>query len=282
MDHLGNALVRPLLITGARGYLGRKIRANLIQRGIKATCISRSNPDLTKSRDVRAVIPSGAIIIHCAAVVPKSVVEYMSVDAANMSFRMVENLLDQQPYHFVFASSMTVYGERGHDVHEEEASDNLKGYAAGKRRAEQIIETSGVGATILRLPGLFGPPRHDGFLYNSIRRLVKGDPIQLPANPPLWAPLHVDDAAEMIVRAILQIEAPTHQIINIGYDHVFSLSRVLSELSILLNQVGQSQSNLGPEFSMNLARMRAILGELPRNWDYRIQEIVKFAKQDKC
>ena len=282
MDQLGNAIATPLLITGSQGYLGKRIGINLSQRGIGATGISRSDVDLTSANSVRQNIPTGATIIHCAAVVPKTTAEYTDEAAAAENLRMVELLIDRAPHHLVLISSMTVYTRFDRPVREEDAANNLPGYAGGKRKAEQLIEKSEIAATMLRLPGLFGPPRHSGFLYKAAQQFAGGEAMTIPDDPPLWAALHVDDAAEMVVRAASLQPAPKCQTINIGYDHVFSLSRALSDIARAFDLNPPHPTGTGPEFSMELSRMRAVLGDIPATWGSRVRELAAIAREERC
>ena len=254
------------LLTGARGYLGGRIAALCAARGREVTRITRDDIDLRDTESVVRFIPSGRVILHCAAPVPKTMADYSDALAAEDGLAMVRALLATRPARLIFASSMTVYAATSCPVREEDAPAPGTGYAGGKRRAELLILSSGIPATILRLPGLFGPPREGGFLYNAARAIAAGKDFEIAARPKIWAALHVDDAAESMIRAA-ELTGPT-QILNVGYAGRFSLDRALDALR------NGDVSGDTPGFEMDLTRMRQTIGELPGTWAGRLAALL--------
>lgn len=261
----GNGL--PCLLTGADGYLGGRIKALCAARGLELTPITRSDVDLLDAEGVARLVPQGRVILHCAAPVPKTIEDYGDEVMAGQAVAMTHSLLATRPARLIFASSMTVYIDAPSPVREEDAPAPASGYAGGKRRAELLIQDRGTPATILRLPGLFGAPRKSGFLYNAARAITTGKDFQIGTRPNIWAALHVDDAAEAMVRAA-GLTGPT-QILNVGYAGLFSLDRALHQLrhGVL------SHDEQG--FEMDLTRMRETIGELPRTWAERLAELLE-------
>ena len=259
----------PWLLTGSGGYLGGRIKALCSARGKKVTPITRADVDLLDAQAVRRVVPPERVIIHCAAPVPKTIADYTDSGAAHRGLEMVRSLLATRPARLIFASSMTVYAGVPSPVQEDDAPAPGVGYAGGKRRAELLIQSSGIPATILRLPGLFGPPREGGFLFNAARAITAGNDFHIDSHPKIWAPLHVDDAAEAMIRGA-ELTGPT-RILNVGYEGRFSLDRALREL----RHGPRSADSRGVE--MDLTRMHETIGKLPRTWDERLAEILDAA-----
>lgn len=256
----------PFLLTGANGYLGGRIKALCAARGLEFKAITRSDVDLLDAEGVARLVPHGRIILHCAALVPKTLQDYGDEVMSENSVAMVRSLLATRPARLIFASSMTVYVDVPSPVREEDASIPASGYAGGKRRAELLIRDSETPATILRLPGLFGAPRKSGFLYNAARAITSGNDFQITTRPKIWAALHVDDAAEAMVRAAA-LTGPT-QTFNVGYEGSFSLDLALDQL----RHGVRSHDEQG--FEMDLTRMRETIGELPRTWAERLAELL--------
>ena len=269
MGHDLSANRLPWLLTGPDGYLGGRIKALCAARGLDVTSITRSDVNLLDAKGVARFVPQERVILHCAAPVPKAMEDYMDEVMAEHAVAMVRSLLATRPARMIFASSMTVYVDVPSPVREEDAPAPGSGYAGGKRRAEMLIQDSGIPATILRLPGLFGAPRKSGFLYNAARAIATGKDFQIGNRPKIWAALHVDDAAEAMVRAA-DLTGPT-RVLNVGYSGRFSLDRALIQLrqGVVLDDA--------PGFEMDLTRMRETIGELPRTWSERVAEILREA-----
>ena len=286
MDYVGDDLIaQPLLVTGAAGYLGRQVLAQLKGRGIAALgTTSRPGNGLTGDlTDRDAVVrlmeaTRPATVIHCAARVPKSDVDYSDERAARDSLRMVENLISTRACHIVFPSSMTVYRPGARiPVCEDQAADDLAGYAKGKRTAEEaLLSAPDIKATVLRFPGLFGPPRRGGFIYNAALAFASNRTPQLPAIAPLWAAMHVDDAAQLCVRAASR-GSRLSVLMNAGYPGRMSLCSVLEALASIFDC--RAPRCDAPEFEMDLSRMGRELGLPGNDLASRLQELANWVRE---
>lgn len=284
MDHMGDALTRAL-VTGANGYLGGHILARLRNQGVKALGVDRSGQcdivcDLGDRDATKALIAKypDSRIIHCAAAVPKSRSDYLDEAAASDSLRMVRNLADARPRYLVFVSSMTVYPDNTLLAREDAAALTGKGYAASKLMAEHmLLECTGVTATILRLPGLFGLPRRGGVLFNSALALARGDTPSLDEPLPQWAAMHVDDAADICIRAALA--SPTSSMVmNAGYPERMAISAAVSQLATLFDR---ELSVPQPKwFEFDLSRLHAVLGPVSGRFIDRLKEIADWSRME--
>ena len=280
----------PILVTGASGYLGGRILAALKANDIPAVgTTGRARGalpcDLTDAHAVERLLAKteAETIIHCAANVPKAHSDYEDSRAAQESLRMVEVLIERRPAHLVFTSSMTVYCV-GQDfeapVREEEAVpvDALSGYTRSKRLAEQALLRAGnITATILRIPGLFGLPRRGGLLYNAAIALARRGTFTPAAVLPLWAAIHVDDAAAICVRAARHTPCSS-RVLNVGYPGPMSIPAAVAELSSLLG--GEVPAREAPVFEMNLERLDRALGLPEHNFSTRLQQLAAWARHE--
>lgn len=274
----------PVLVTGATGYLGVRVLQALCKTGIQAAGITGKTGgalpcDLTDSEAVHDLLDrvGAETVIHCAAKVPKKDADYADEKAAYQSVTMVDNLISARPAHIVFTSTMTVYRPGTPlPVREEDAISELTGYSAGKKAAEEkLLHASGLKATILRLPGLFGPPRRAGLLYNAAVAFAKGRKPPIPNNPPLWAAMHVDDAADLCLRAALR-ESSSSIVLNAGYLGRMSISSALAELASLFGAHAPVCME-APDFEMDLTRLESEIG-LPRyDLHTRLRELADWA-----
>ena len=214
------------IVTGADGYLGRHVMAVAPAGTIG---LKRLDVDLLDRAVTKATITADDIVIHCAAQVPKNAEDYKNNRAAEHSLMMVDNLAESKPHRIIYASSMTVYADDGAVVRkEEDAGGHLSEYGQGKLDGEELLHRSGIPYTALRLAGLFGLPRRSGLIYNAVMAIIKKTAISLPKESPLWAPLAVEDAADLCLRAA-QYDTAIGPC-NAGYTGSFSVSRQIEEL----------------------------------------------------
>lgn len=224
------------LVTGAQGFLGAHVVNALRATGATVTATGRRPVenmvccDLTVAHDVARMVEHIAPdrIVHCAAHVPRTLGEYQDGSSAQASLYMLETLLSVSACPIVFVSSMTVYGTpRDRPVTEQDAGDPDSAYGKGKWQGEQRLIADGRPALAVRIPGLFGPSRCEGLVYNVVRAAKHGLSPQLPAASILWAAMHIDDAAKSIV---MLAGSPINgfEAINMGYRGVYSIKTLVS------------------------------------------------------
>lgn len=276
----------PLLVTGASGYLGRRVIARLETLGVPHIAVTRVSAglhcDLTDREAVWKLLKRTAAktVIHCAARVPAGMDDFESDALAHENISMVKNLIAAVPEQVVFTSTMTVYrNPQRLPAREEDAANDLSGYPGGKRAAERLLlEAHKVRATILRLPGLFGAPRRGGLLYNAALAFAAGRQLSTPAAPPLWTVMHVDDAASMCVRAA-QRTTPGSMLLNCAYPVRTSIESVLRELASLLDAPAPAVPN-APMFEMDISRLIAELGPPDGSLHERLKELAAWAQRE--
>jgi nucleoside-diphosphate-sugar epimerase len=79
-------------------------------------------------------------------------------------------------------------------------------YARSKRHAEEAVQAGGLPHTILRFAEVYGPEAREGL--NALIRLVRVSPVvPYPAGPFALAPLFLDDAVDVVCRALDASEA---------------------------------------------------------------------------
>lgn len=270
--------LKPILITGAKGYLGEHVLAAL---GDAAQGIDHADCDLCDADAVAGLVPDWAerTVVHLAAQVPKSAEDYGDEGAAGANKRMVESLLTQRPKHLIFASSMTVYvAEEAMPVREEAAGAPAQGYAGSKRQSElRLLEAKQTLVTVLRFPGLFGAPRLGGLLWNVAVALARGDVPQLPEQPPLWAAMHVQDAARACVAAALRTPDQS-RVMNVGYPGRFSTTLAVNALAEIFERPALTKAE-APEFEMDLTLMTTYLGLPQGSFDARLRDLAEEAKR---
>jgi nucleoside-diphosphate-sugar epimerase len=288
MDYMGNDIA-PILITGAAGYLGGSVLANLSKKRLSfaATSLTGRAGERCDLTDVHAVDvllnrvkPSS--IIHCAAVVPKTTAAYDDTSSAEASIAMLETLAKTAECPIVFASSMTVYSANPtFPVREQDAQEPSTGYARGKWLAEQVLFSRGfTGDVALRLPGLFGRPRKSGLLYNAAKSFLMHEKFALHLIPGIWAAMNVQDAAEYMVRAATAIPQYAPQPVNAGYEGDFSVLTAVKMVAECCGCNWNAPELIDRPFSMSFERLKMHYGMLPVTFRQRIEELVENVQQD--
>jgi nucleoside-diphosphate-sugar epimerase len=283
---VGSIPAGPVLVTGAGGYLGSRVIDRLKAVGVDAIGLARGHGsdivcDLLDAGRVRKTVgrTGAAVVVHCAAAVPKTAAAYNDAEAASHSVRMVRNLLDAGVENIVFVSSMTVYAPGDGAPVKEDQTAPQSAYGLAKMEAEGLlIADPRCSAAILRLPGLFGPPRRNGLVYALCDAVLKRRQPTLPAQPMMWAAMHVDDAAEILVRGAIRRPGPDI-VANVGYSGALSVSLLVRHLQEITG-VEIPYDLPHPTFQMDLGTLESSLGLPQGNLAGRLSEMLEYAAAD--
>jgi UDP-glucose 4-epimerase len=268
------------LVTGAQGFLGAKVVKAFEAEGALVTASGRYSVgdlvgcDLSVLNDVTRLLDSVApdCIIHCAAKVPKNLDEYEDLDSFLINLDMLDTILMASDCPIVFISSMTVYGTNCMvPVIEEGAGDPTSRYGLGKWKAELRLRDEGRPSLAIRIPGLFGPPRLNGLVYNLLRAAKYKHGVSLPESSVQWAAMHVDDAARSIAKAALS-GVDDFEAINVAYSDTYSIDNLVT----IVGEIYQHKIEYfvaQPSFEFNLTRAE-IRGALPDSNLY--ESLVRF------
>lgn len=256
-----------ILLTGANGYLGQKIHKYLLENH---TCDVLA----TSKTAQEGIIPCDLfdlyavknlyeqfypdIVIHTAAIVPKTNEDFHNQVVQDVNVKMLENLVDGYQNKFVFCSSMTVYSQNLQMPVSESSADgrNLSAYGYAKYQAEKFLNSQPkITPLIIRFPGLYGAPRYKGIVYNLIHHYKYGEEISFPKVPLLWAGMHADDVAFLIVK--LSLNPQGKGIFNLSYPNIYSLNR-LNNLIAEISGKKTTKMISHPEFEMDLNRLNDI------------------------
>jgi UDP-glucose 4-epimerase len=216
-----------VLLTGATGFLGRRVAELLIGGGHNVVSIGRSAPDaagasrvdhiaadLTDGIQVQhAARAAGDMdsIIHLAGLVPRNPSEDQATStfAANvMGSVHLFSAFGRHGQANVFASTAEVYGlPEGHQaIHDDTEPRPLSWYGASKVAAEIYCRTlerhEQMRIAILRFTVLYGTgDLIQRAIPNFIGSAVRHEPIRIFGGEELRDYLHVDDAAQAVMLA---------------------------------------------------------------------------------
>jgi NADH dehydrogenase len=202
--------VTALFVTGATGFIGRRVLAALDRTpDVDLRCLTRRQERLTRLPEWRSrwtavegellepasyatLIPLGGTVVHLAGAVGKQ--RAAEFHRANVSGAraLLRAAVSARITHFVYVSSIAA------------AYPDAPGYpyAASKREAERAVAGAGLSCTILRPTIVFG---HGSPARAAFERLaLLPVPVQLGNGAVEIQPIDVDDVAAILVSAALE------------------------------------------------------------------------------
>ena len=246
-----------VLVTGANGFVGQALCAELIHHHYRVNAVSRQAinehtevcpfqiSDINAQTDWSLTLLSVDTVIHLAARV-----HIMSDSAVNplVEFRKVNvdgtlNLARQAANasvkRFIFVSSVKVNGEstnEGKPFIEDDASNPQDAYGVSKLEAEQgllqIAQQTGMEVVIIRPPLVYGPGVKANFA--SLMRVVKrGIPLPLGAINNKRSFVYVENLVSLILRC-MNHPAAVNQIFLVSDGCDLSTTELLRECAVAL------------------------------------------------
>ncbi len=181
-------MAEKVLITGAKGFLGKILSDELVSAGYELFTIGRQNGnalqvDLSKGEIELPHIDDVSMVVHAAGKahsVPRTKAE--ENEFFDVNFEGTKKLCDAlinagiKPGGFIFISTVAVYGlDEGELINEDHPLLGETPYAKSKILAEEWLQnwadSNGIKLAILRLPLVVGPnpPGNLGAMIKGIR-----------------------------------------------------------------------------------------------------------------
>lgn len=226
------------IVTGAGGFIGRALCADLRAKGWNVLPLVSANGDVA-AHDTWAPLPPARVIFHLAgrSFVPESWAR--GPDFVNANVAGTEHALAYCRQHgarLVLASAY-VYGiPQRLPIRESDPASPNNPYALTKRLAEQLCEFAaqyqGVVATALRLFNVFGPGQRAEFLIPKVLEQVRaGQEIRLQDLTPKRDYVYLGDVVDAFVKAS-EVNAGFHAI-NVGSGHSLSVAEIVDKIQVL-------------------------------------------------
>lgn len=266
-----------LLITGASGFIGRRVVTRLCdrhevlavarerERAAASAAVGVVVMDLAQQLNTKLLPPAIDVIIHLA----QANVQFP--DGANELFAVntiaTQQLLDYARQagarQFILASTGDVYGRRFGAAKETDAVHPASYYATTKHAAELLAQAySGyLKVCIMRLYQPYGPGQSGRLIPGLAERIRRREAVTLNEDDrPHMTPIYVDNVTGAIERAL---DSCCAGVMNIAGDRVVSMRELAVEISRVLEiepvfkaTGGQSSDLMGDN-----DEMRRVLGD---------------------
>lgn len=164
-----------VILTGKNSYISNNTCIYMKSLGIESECLSiRNGADSIDFTEVDAVI-------HCAAIVHKRESEYAD-EYDNINYVLTKDIaqkaLNSGVKHFVFISTMAVYGKSQGEINENTPLEPVTLYGKSKLKAENYLlnEIKGkMKVTIIRPPMVYG--KNCPGNYRKLSKIARLTPI---------------------------------------------------------------------------------------------------------
>lgn len=219
------SFTRPVLVTGATGFIGRRLVARLLTEGAKVRALvlegdpgeARLPKDsveivrgsVTDRSSVERAIEGVEAVFHLAAVVGDWAPEELFRSVTIEGTRNVLSAAAEAKARAVLASSIVVYGDaigRAECSEDHPFGEPVGAYSRSKQEQERIAadlgRRAGLAVTMLRLANVFGPGSRP-WVEMAIEQLKSGAPALIGRGDQNAGLCYVDNAADAFVRAAL-------------------------------------------------------------------------------
>jgi dTDP-4-dehydrorhamnose reductase len=227
--------MRPILITGATGTLGRAFRRICGDRGLASHCTRRAELDITSERSVAAALERHEpwLVVNAAG--------YVRVDDAEAERERChrENTLGPSQLARAcaragvglvsFSSDLVFDGRKSRPYEEHDPPRPLGVYGLTKYEAEQRVQSAHPAALVVRTSAFFGPWDEHNFLAQCLRELAAGRTVRAAADTTV-SPTYVPDLVHACLDLAIDGEAGVWHLANRGATTWAELARSAARL----------------------------------------------------
>ena len=225
-----------VILTGKNSYISNNTCTYINSLGFEAKCISiRNGIDSIDFRGVDAVI-------HCAAIVHKKEADYKNkYDNINynLTVKLVNKALNSGVKHFVFLSTMAVYGKTTGEINSKTPLAPTTLYGKSKLKAEEYLLSNikdKMKVSIIRPPMVYG--KNCVGNYNKLAKIAKLTPI-IPDTKNKKSLIYIENLAYLIGNIIKEGKEGIFMPMDNEYVTTAKIMKLISNkpVSVLLGSI---------------------------------------------
>lgn len=227
--------MRPVLITGAAGTLGRVIDRLCVERGLAARPTTRADLDITDATSITAALDRFEpwLVVNAAGYARVDDAEH---DAARCyrentlgAAALAETCARASVGFVSFSSDLVFDGNKDALYVEDDRPAPLGVYGWTKYEAEMRILDRHPGALVVRTGAFFGPWDEHNFVTAVLRRLASGGSVRAASDTTV-SPTYVPDLVHACLDLAIDGECGVWHLANIGATSWADLARMVARL----------------------------------------------------
>jgi dTDP-4-dehydrorhamnose reductase len=233
--------VRPILITGATGTLGRAFARICAHRGLAHVLTSRAELDITDEDSIAAALDRFKpwAVINTAGFVRtwEADDKFAECHAANaIGPELLARKCKAAGLAMVtFSSDLVFDGTLGRPYVEDDAPAPACAYGRSKAEGEERLLATGADALIVRTSAFFGPWDNYNFLTGVIDKLERGEDV-VASDSTIISPTYVPDLVHAVLDLLIDGETGIWHLTNKGAVSWHELAREAASLAGLGKQ----------------------------------------------
>ena len=212
---------RPLLLTGARGTLGRALARACEARGLAYRLLTRREMDIAEPDAVAAALRALEpwAVVNAAGFVRVDEAECRPRDCrrenADGPAKLAEATGARRIPLVTFSSDLVFDGTKGAPYVESDPVSPLNVYGETKAEGERRALAANPQTLVVRTSAFFGPSDEWNFVTVALRALASGHPFAA-ANDAVVSPTYVPDLADAVLDLLIDAEAGRWHLANEG------------------------------------------------------------------
>ena len=221
---------RPILITGATGTLGQAFARICKHRGLAHVLTGRTQLDIADPAAIQAAIDTYKpwAVVNAAGFVRVEEAESRRDECFRANALGPGHLADACRAHglplVTFSSDLVFDGLAGRSYVEPDAAGPATAYGESKAEGEKRVLAAHSDALVIRSSAFFGPWDRYNFLYETLRRLARGEEAEASASR-IVSPTYVPELVQVTLDLLLDEAKGVWHLANEGAVSFHDLAR---------------------------------------------------------